>query len=86
MAGCAGLLTVGPSRASVLGDEPSSTTFLPEHGVFVRWVAAESETELDNHTRVELMPGRYAVRARIGPAERGDRQSAFQPVRLLPLP
>ncbi|MFB6484752.1 hypothetical protein ACFCXF_40435 [Streptomyces virginiae] len=26
MTGCAGLLTVGPSRASVLGDEPSSTT------------------------------------------------------------
>ncbi|MFJ6374068.1 hypothetical protein ACIQK5_38560 [Streptomyces virginiae] len=49
-------------------------------------MAAESETELDNHTRVELTPGRYAVRARIGPAERGDRQSAFQPVRLLPLP
>ncbi|WST46607.1 immunity 21 family protein [Streptomyces avidinii] len=30
----------------MLGDEPSSTAFLPEHGVFVRWVAAESEADL----------------------------------------
>lgn len=42
----AGLLAVGPSHALVLGDEPSSTVFLPEHGVFVRWLAAESEAEL----------------------------------------
>ncbi|MFJ6054881.1 immunity 21 family protein [Streptomyces sp. NPDC092307] len=44
--GDTGLLTVGPSQALVLGDEPASTTYLPEHGVFVRWVAAESEAEL----------------------------------------
>ncbi|MFF4427511.1 immunity 21 family protein [Streptomyces sp. NPDC001549] len=44
--GYTGLLAVGPSDALVLGDEPSSTAFLPEHGVFVRWVAAESEAEL----------------------------------------
>ncbi|WP_327736162.1 immunity 21 family protein [Streptomyces nojiriensis] len=44
--GYTGLLAVGPSHALVLGDEPSSTVFLPEHGVFVRWVAAESEAEL----------------------------------------
>ncbi|MFG2236806.1 immunity 21 family protein [Streptomyces sp. NPDC048723] len=44
--GYTGLLAVGPSHALVLGDEPSSTAFLPEHGVFVRWVAAESEAEL----------------------------------------
>ncbi|MCX5178470.1 immunity 21 family protein [Streptomyces virginiae] len=120
--GCAGLLTVGPSHALVLGDEPSSTTFLPEHGVFVRWVAAESEAELlggveaaledvawedgqvwevpgpvvlfdsawpgsevepDNHTRVELTPGRYAVRAA---SARPNAETAFQLVRLLPLP
>ncbi|MEY2233540.1 Imm21 family immunity protein [Streptomyces sp. BF23-19] len=44
--GRTGLLTVGPSHALVRGNGPSSTTFLPEHGVFVRWVAAESEVEL----------------------------------------
>ncbi|MFB6565510.1 Imm21 family immunity protein [Streptomyces sp. NPDC056400] len=44
--GFAGLLAVGPSHALVLGDEPSSTAFLPEYAVFVRWVAAESEAEL----------------------------------------
>ncbi|MFD4940585.1 Imm21 family immunity protein [Streptomyces virginiae] len=79
MAGCTGLLTVGPSRALVLGDEPSSTTFLPEHGVFVRWVAAESETEPDNHTRVELTPGRCAVRAA---SARPNAETARPPDRL----
>ncbi|MET7511892.1 immunity 21 family protein [Streptomyces sp. NPDC005480] len=44
--GYAGLVTVGRSRALVLGDEPASTSFLPERGVFVRWCAAESEEEL----------------------------------------
>lgn len=44
--GFAGLLAVGASHALVLGDEPASTVFLPEYGVFVRWVAAESEAEL----------------------------------------
>ncbi|WP_406085633.1 Imm21 family immunity protein [Streptomyces virginiae] len=44
--GRTGLLTVGPSHALVRGDGPSSTTFLPKQGVFVRWVAAESEVEL----------------------------------------
>ncbi|MEU2455943.1 Imm21 family immunity protein [Streptomyces sp. NPDC012765] len=46
VSGCAGLLAVGPSLVLVLGDEPSSTAFLPEYGVFVRWVAADSEAEL----------------------------------------
>ncbi|MFG2994876.1 Imm21 family immunity protein [Streptomyces sp. NPDC048257] len=44
--GYARLVAVGSSQALVLGDEPSSTAFLPEHGVFVRWVAAESEADL----------------------------------------
>ncbi|WP_328789809.1 MULTISPECIES: Imm21 family immunity protein [unclassified Streptomyces] len=44
--GFTGLLAVGPSHALVLGDEPSSTVFLPEYGVFVRWLAAETEAEL----------------------------------------
>ncbi|MFB6827097.1 Imm21 family immunity protein [Streptomyces virginiae] len=126
-----GLLTVGPSHALVLGDEPSSTTFLPEHGVFVRWVAAESEAELlagveavvkdgdenddvvwedgkvwevpgpvvlfdsawpgaevepDNHARVELTPGRYAVRAASARPNADTTFQLVQLVRLLPLP
>ncbi|MEW2168108.1 immunity 21 family protein [Streptomyces sp. NPDC007084] len=44
--GFVGLVPVGDSRALVLGDEPASTTYLPEHGAFVRWSAAESEDEL----------------------------------------
>ncbi|MET8029793.1 Imm21 family immunity protein [Streptomyces avermitilis] len=41
-----GLVPVGDTRALVLGDDPLSTTFLPEHGTFVRWCAADSEGEL----------------------------------------
>lgn len=37
---------VGQSQALILGDDPASTSFLPEHGLFVRWCAAESEEEL----------------------------------------
>ncbi|MER6012435.1 immunity 21 family protein [Streptomyces bluensis] len=44
--GSIGLLPVGDTRALVLGDEPASTAFLPEHGTFVRWYAANSEDEL----------------------------------------
>ncbi|MFD6920528.1 immunity 21 family protein [Streptomyces sp. NPDC059944] len=44
--GSIGLVPVGDSRALVLGDEPASTSYLPEHGTFVRWSAAESEDEL----------------------------------------
>lgn len=44
--GYCGLLPVGDSAALVLGDEPASTAFLPEHGMFVRWTAANSEDEL----------------------------------------
>ncbi len=42
--GAVGLLPVGDSAALVLGD--ASTSYLPEHGVFVRWCAADSEKEL----------------------------------------
>ncbi|MGV9456691.1 immunity 21 family protein [Streptomyces sp. NPDC003635] len=44
--GPAGLLPVGDSAALVLGDEPASTAYLPDHGTFVRWCAADSEAEL----------------------------------------
>lgn len=44
--GPVGLLPVGDTRALVLGDEPASTTYLPEHGTFVRRYAADSETEV----------------------------------------
>ncbi|MEI5526951.1 immunity 21 family protein [Streptomyces brasiliscabiei] len=41
-----GLLPVGDTRALVLGHEPASTAYLPEHGTFVRWYAADTEAEL----------------------------------------
>ncbi|MER5212017.1 immunity 21 family protein [Streptomyces sp. NPDC002838] len=44
--GFIGLLPVGDSAALVLGDEPASTTYLPDHGIFVRWSAADSEAAL----------------------------------------
>ncbi|MFJ4188151.1 Imm21 family immunity protein [Kitasatospora sp. NPDC089509] len=97
-----GLVPVGQENVLVLGGDPASTTFLPEHDLFVRWCAAESEAELlysigaaigaaawepdlhwavsgpvllfdavwsgneitgDDHLRVALEPGCYAVRA-----------------------
>jgi hypothetical protein len=44
--GLIGLLPVGDTRALVLGDEPASTAFLPQHETFVRWCAADSEAAL----------------------------------------
>lgn len=44
--GRVGLLPVGDSAALVLGDEPASTAYLPDHAAFVRWCAADSEAEL----------------------------------------
>jgi hypothetical protein len=41
-----GLLPVGDTRALVLGHEPAATTYLPEHGTFVRRYAAGPETGL----------------------------------------
>lgn len=38
--GYVGLIDVGPAKALVLGDMPARTTFLPEHHVFVRVIAA----------------------------------------------
>jgi hypothetical protein len=44
--GHVGLLPVGDSTALVLGDEPASTAYLPDHGAFVRWCAGNTEDEL----------------------------------------
>ncbi|MEV5101133.1 immunity 21 family protein [Streptomyces massasporeus] len=44
--GHVGLLPVGDCTALVLGDEPASTAYLPDRGMFVRWCAADSEHEL----------------------------------------
>ncbi|MFC8435338.1 immunity 21 family protein [Streptomyces sp. NPDC057253] len=44
--GCVGLLPVGDTAALVLGDEPASTSYLPDQDTFVRWYAADSEDEL----------------------------------------
>ncbi|WP_225628813.1 Imm21 family immunity protein [Streptomyces werraensis] len=44
----AGVIAVGAGvvTALVLADEPAKTCFLPEKLLFVRWLAADSETEL----------------------------------------
>jgi hypothetical protein len=44
--GFIGLVPVGDTRALVLGDEPASTSYLPEHGTFVQWRAAASKDAL----------------------------------------
>ncbi|MFJ4541506.1 immunity 21 family protein [Streptomyces tibetensis] len=44
--GHVGLLPVGDCTALVLGDEPAATAYLPDHGMFVRWCAGDSEHEL----------------------------------------
>ncbi|MER8185046.1 Imm21 family immunity protein [Kitasatospora sp. NPDC094015] len=44
--GYAAVIPAGPAEALVLGDEPAATTYLPEHRLFVRWCAAESEAAL----------------------------------------
>ncbi|WP_107465543.1 Imm21 family immunity protein [Streptomyces sp. MA5143a] len=46
VAGHAGLLPVGDTRALVLGGEPAATAYLPEHGLFVRRYAAGAEARL----------------------------------------
>ncbi|MGW2593604.1 Imm21 family immunity protein [Streptomyces sp. NPDC001515] len=44
----AGAIAVGGDgvQALVLGDEPATTCYMPEHHVFLRWLAADSETGL----------------------------------------
>ncbi|MFI6302727.1 Imm21 family immunity protein [Amycolatopsis thailandensis] len=42
----AGTLPVGEATGLVLGDEPATTCYLPEHRAFLRWLAADSEGDL----------------------------------------
>ncbi len=39
-------LPVGEAQGLVLGDEPATTCYLPEHRAFLRWLAADSEADL----------------------------------------
>ncbi|WP_346537632.1 Imm21 family immunity protein [Micromonospora sp. DPT] len=44
--GYAGSLNAGDDQAIVLGDEPASTTYLPDQRLFVRWIYADSEADV----------------------------------------
>ena len=44
--GYAGCLAAGDGQVLVLGDEPASTTYLPEQRLFVRWICADSEDDV----------------------------------------
>lgn len=44
--GGAGVVEVGGVGALVLGDEPATTCYLSQQRVFLRWLAADSDTEL----------------------------------------
>jgi hypothetical protein len=44
--GYAGTLDAGDDQALVLGDEPASTTYLPEQWLIVRWIYADSEADV----------------------------------------
>ncbi len=44
--GWAGLVETGGAYALVLGGEPATTCYLPQQRVFLRWLAADSDTEL----------------------------------------
>lgn len=53
--GWAGIIPVGAQASGlVLADEPALTCYLPERSVFVRWLAADSETELLNAAEAVL--------------------------------
>lgn len=52
----AGVIAVGESgaQALVLADEPATSCYLPEHGAFLRWLAADSEAGLKAAAEVVL--------------------------------
>jgi hypothetical protein len=49
-----GLRGHGDTFALVLGDEPATTCYLPEHKTFMRWLAAGSDVELLAATEAAL--------------------------------
>ncbi len=51
--GYLGVIPVGDAEALVLG-EPWSTTYVPEHGCFVRWIGAGSEDAMLGSVEQEL--------------------------------
>ena len=63
--GYIGLVGIGSQQALVLGDEPAPTTYLPAQGLFLRWAAAYSESEL-------VAAAEQAVHGRIQWAEDED--------------
>lgn len=49
--GYIGLVGIGGGQGLVLGDEPATTTYLPDERLFVRWAAADSESDLVDAAR-----------------------------------
>jgi hypothetical protein len=54
--GLIGLVDIGAGQGLVLGEEPDTTTYLPDERLFVRWAAADSEAGLVSAAR-EALPG-----------------------------
>lgn len=52
-----GSIPIGDQHGLVLGDEPASTTFLPDESLFLRWAAAGSESEIVDAARRALRRG-----------------------------
>ncbi|WP_433467541.1 Imm21 family immunity protein [Spirillospora sp. CA-128828] len=52
--GYIGLVDIGAGQALVLGDEPATTTYLPDERLFLRWAAADSEAGLVSAARQAL--------------------------------
>lgn len=50
-----GLIDVGTNKALVLGDMPARTTFLPEHGILYREIAADDGLD-PSETTARLLP------------------------------
>ncbi|WP_210748428.1 Imm21 family immunity protein [Actinomadura latina] len=57
--GYIGLVGVGAGQGLVFGDEPATTTYLPDERLFLRRTAANSETELVAAARKALQDVRW---------------------------
>ncbi|MEV5574683.1 Imm21 family immunity protein [Spirillospora sp. NPDC052269] len=55
--GYVGSIPIGDQHGLVLGVEPVSTTFLPDELLFLRWAAADSESEIVDAARRALHDG-----------------------------